>query len=147
MRTTIISVLIFSTVLAASAARAQEITKEAKIEQILALTKSESMVDRMFAQMKGILPPSATSTPEELAKAQARVEAMRDQFKVVWAKIRPQYVRLYADTFSDEEIDGLLTFYQSPAGRAMVEKMPELMGKFMALLMPEFQQALKTAQQ
>jgi len=26
---------------------------------------------------------------------------------------------------TDEEIDGMLAFYQSPAGRAMLEKMPQ----------------------
>jgi uncharacterized protein len=60
--------------------------------------------------------------------------------------MRPGYVKAYSETFSEEEIDGILAFYESPAGRAMQAKMPILMPKIMALaqaqageLMPEIQ--------
>jgi hypothetical protein len=38
---------------------------------------------------------------------------------------------MYIDTFTQEEVDGLLAFYRTPAGRAMIEKMPILLGKMM----------------
>jgi hypothetical protein len=37
----------------------------------------------------------------------------------------------YSETFSQEEVDGLIAFYQSPAGKAYVEKMPTLLQKTM----------------
>lgn len=34
---------------------------------------------------------------------------------------------LYAQHFSQEEVDGLIAFYRSPAGEALVNKMPLVM--------------------
>ena len=33
---------------------------------------------------------------------------------------------LYSDAYSEKEVDGILAFYRSPAGRAMLAKTPEL---------------------
>jgi len=33
--------------------------------------------------------------------------------------------------FSEEEIDGIISFYKSPAGKAMIEKSPLLMQRVM----------------
>jgi len=148
MRTLLISVLSFSAVIAGSPARAQENTKEAKIERILMLTKTESMMDRMLGPMKAVsAQATAGMTSDEQAKAQATQEKILDLMKAAWIKLRPQYVKLYSETFSDEEIDGLLAFYQSPTGQAMIEKMPDLMAKLMALMMPEIHSVVKEAQQ
>jgi uncharacterized protein len=116
---------------------AQEPTKEAKIDRILALTKAESLTDQVFAQMKtlmaSMMPPDATE--KQRARAQELDAKLLDLVKsrMGWDKMRPEYVRMYSETFSDGEIDGMLTFYQSPAGRAMLEKMPLLISKSMAL--------------
>lgn len=148
MRTLLISVLAVGALITVSPARAQEMTKEAKIEQILTLTKIESMMDRTLAQMKAMsAQATAGMTPDEQAKAQATQDKILDLAKAAWTKLRPQYVKLYSETFSDEEIDGLLAFYQSSTGQAMIEKMPELMAKFMTLMMPEMQRIMKEAQQ
>jgi hypothetical protein len=140
MRTFIISVLAWA-VISGLPARAQEATKEAKIEKILTLTKSESMMDRMFAQMKVAMPSQSGSKSQEVQ------DKFLDSLKTLWTRLRPQYVKLYAETFSDEEIDGMLAFYQSPAGHAVIDKMPDLMTKFMVLMMPEIQRITKEAQQ
>jgi hypothetical protein len=36
--------------------------------------------------------------------------------------------------FSQEEIDGLIAFYQTPAGQSLVSKQPELTNRTMAIL-------------
>jgi hypothetical protein len=55
-------------------------------------------------------------------------------------------VKAYSETFSEEEINGILAFYESPAGRAMQAKMPMFTSTVMVLaqtqakeLMPEIQ--------
>jgi uncharacterized protein len=113
-------------------------------------------MDQMFEQMKaiaaGALPASAT--PEQRAKALEVQGKMFDLMKNrIWEKIRPQFAKAYSETFSEEEIDGMLAFYESPAGRAMIAKMPMLMGKVMAVtqaqmgdLMPEIQRITREAQ-
>ncbi len=68
--------------------------------------------------------------------------------------MRVEFVRIYDELFSDDEINGILAFYQSPAGRATLEKMPQLMAKAMAFaqsqmadLMQEIQRITKEASQ
>ncbi len=66
--------------------------------------------------------------------------------------MKPEYVRLYDEVYSDEELNGILAFYKSPAGQAFLNKMPLLMTKSMeiaqrrmAAVMPELQRITKEA--
>lgn len=150
-----IRVLIGTLVVCGSFASAQELTKEAKIERILALTNAQAVMDQMFAQIKtstaSMMP--AGSTPEQSAKVQEIQEKLLDFVKdrMSWDKVRPKYVKIYDETFSDEEITGILAFYQAPAGRAMLEKLPTLISKSMSVaqsqmtdIMPEISASRKS---
>jgi hypothetical protein len=133
--------------------RAQE-TKAAKIDRVLALMKADALTDEVFQQVKAmtasLAPPDATEKQRAHAQEiQAKImDLVKDRMS--WEKMRPQYVKMYGETFSDEEIDGMLAFYESPAGRAMLEKMPQLVSKMMAMvqsqmtaIMPEVERLAK----
>ena len=47
-----------------------------------------------------------------------------------WARLKPDFAAIYAETFSQHEIDGLIAFYQGPIGSALVAKMPQLAPAF-----------------
>jgi hypothetical protein len=53
------------------------------------------------------------------------------QGEIAWEKLEPMYLRLYKDSFSEEEIAGMLAFYKTPAGQAVIYKMPVLMQQTM----------------
>ena len=136
--------------LATSLASAQELSKEAKIERLLELTNGQATMNQVFEQMKAAMAPAipASATPEQRAKAQELQSKILDLMKsrMSWENVRPVYVKAYSETFSEEEINGILAFYESPAGRAMQAKMPMFTSKVMALaqtqakeLMPEIQ--------
>jgi hypothetical protein len=64
-----------------------------------------------------------------------------------------QLVRLYADTYSEDELRQIIAFYKTPVGQKMLQTMPELMQKGMAIgqtlaqeHMPELQQAIAARQ-
>ncbi len=40
---------------------------------------------------------------------------------------------IYAEVFTEEELDAMLAFYTSPAGQSMIKKMPQMMGHTMQL--------------
>jgi hypothetical protein len=132
-----VHVLMFGVMLAILAsgfsASAQELTKEAKVERIIALTKADAMMDQMMSQFKAMAASQmpADMTPEQRAKMQETQGKMIDLVKSFTAKLRPQQVKIYNDIFTDEEINGLLAFYESPAGRAWVDKMPLIMSQMM----------------
>jgi hypothetical protein len=49
-------------------------------------------------------------------------------------QIAPPLRQIYQESFTQEEIDGLIAFYESPAGVAFVEKMPFAMQKSMSIM-------------
>lgn len=113
------------------------------IERLLVLTRAESLldgsyanVDRMFRQgfAQGLGGRPLTADEQQRVDAMSvRVMAlMKDEMS--WARIEPEYVRLYAQTFDQNEVDGLIAFYMSPPGQAMVAKMPLLMQNTMAMM-------------
>ena len=144
------ALVIFSLIASALFANAQEMTKQAKIERILALTKADAMMDQMFNQLKSMMmSPTGSGEPGPTAELQGKVMDLVKQ-KMSWDKLRPQYVKLYDETYSAEEIDGILAFYQSPAGRAMLDKMPVILSKSIAIaqgmmgdIVPDIQRILR----
>ncbi|MDQ6663902.1 MAG: DUF2059 domain-containing protein [Acidobacteriota bacterium] len=131
----------FSLVFAGVLASGQELTKEAKIERILALADNNAILDLMKSSFTSAMPTGMT--PEQRAKVQETQRRMLDSVKTLMVKIRPQLVKVYGETFSAEEIDSILAFYQSPAGHALLDKTPVIMSKTMALMMPEMQRLVK----
>ena len=140
-------------------AHADEASKMAKIEEMLALTHADRVVQQMLAQMQPMmanqmrqinLPEESRPAAEEMQK---RIMALTAE-KLSWDKLKPAYVKAYAETFTETEISGAIEFYKSPAGQAILDKMPQLLQKTMMLtqglvgdLMPEItkmQQELST---
>lgn len=54
---------------------------------------------------------------------------------VSFSKAKPALAKVYTDTYTEEEIDGILAFYKSSAGRAFLQKMPEVMQRLMPVMM------------
>jgi hypothetical protein len=50
------------------------------------------------------------------------VSAIRDE--LAWSKIEPGIVSAYAKTFSQKEINDMITFYSSPSGQSVANKLP-----------------------
>ena len=59
-------------------------------------------------------------TPEQRQAIEARRKAASDMVKELlsWDSMESLYLKVYEDTFTQEEIDGMIAFYSSLAGRA-----------------------------
>ena len=101
-------------------------TKTAKIEELFRLMKVDQMQKQMFAQMTASIPP-------EQRQASSKVMALLSE-KMGWDVMKPAYVKLYDDTFTENEISGILMFYESAPGQAFLSKMPLLMSNMMAIV-------------
>ena len=128
--------------------------KEAQIDQLLSAMNADSTINQIFEQVKAMTASQlpAGATPEQAARAQEIQSRILDLVKsrIGWEKMRPQYVKMYSETFSEEEISAMLAFYQSPAGRAMLQKMPMIIRKSMEIaqtqmedLLPEIQRIVR----
>lgn len=122
--------------LAAPFARGAD-TKTAKIEEIFQLTKMDQMQKQGLEQARGMLASQAMQSVPEADREHAR--EIQDKIlelvgrKMSWDKMKPAYIQIYEETFTAEELDGILGFYKSPAGRSMLEKMPQVMAKSMMI--------------
>jgi len=43
---------------------------------------------------------------------------------VTWNRLKPQFVELYTQEFTEEDLDVMIAFYETPTGRKTVEKSP-----------------------
>jgi hypothetical protein len=123
--------------LVAGAAWADEASKKAKVEEMLRLSNTEQMLKQTLSQMQAMQAQEAARMAPPGAKAEGQEVQNRlmklIQDRLSWEKLKPAFVQLYADTYTDEELDGIVGFYKSPAGRAFLEKMPVLVNKTMKL--------------
>ena len=53
---------------------------------------------------------------------------------LAWENLEPVYREIYGKTFSGEDIDAIIAFYESAAGQRMLDRMPELMQNTMAAM-------------
>ncbi len=146
-------------VLAPSLARADERSKNAKIEEMLQLTHAERMIAQVLDQMNNAITSQLAQIDVPAKDRQAQDEMQQKMMKLIagrlsWDRAKPAFVQIYAETFTESDIDGILAFYKSSAGQAMLEKMPQLIQKSMAVgqqlmgdVMPEIQRMVEEAKQ
>jgi uncharacterized protein len=117
---------------------ADEASKNAKIEEMIELTHSDRMVQQMIDQMKTaqMAQLSKMEMPagerQIVAELQQKIMALFAD-RMTWQKAKPAYMKAYSDTFTEEEISAMVAFYKSPGGKAMIEKMPLLMQRSIAV--------------
>jgi len=63
-----------------------------------------------------------------------------------WEKMEPEYIKLFSEVYTEDELKAIVEFYKTPAGQSMLKKQPLLMQKSMVIsqkqmqaLMPEIQ--------
>jgi uncharacterized protein len=129
-----------------AAAPAIDPKKAAAIEEIFRITKPELMTQGALEQYKTAFHQAASQGFEQEvrkfddpAKYQADYKRLEDRVfallsqRLNWQKMKPQFEQAYADTFTADELSGILAFYRSPAGQAYMSKSPTLMGKLNAI--------------
>lgn len=107
-----------STLLANSA------TKEKDIEELLTIMELNKSLDSALEKQLRI--------EIERNPSLARYEIiMKDYLKkyMGWESLKDDYIRLYAITFTEEEIQVLLNFYKTSAGQKMVKHKSELIAE------------------
>ncbi len=118
-------------------ALAEELLNVMKIRE--QIEKSSVMIRKMMPaqtekMMQTMGPTNAVSNAamSNMATHQDKVMEMVTQ-EMSWDKIKEDYITLYAETFTEEEMQGLIAFYKTPAGVAMLVKQPELMQRTMEM--------------
>jgi uncharacterized protein len=119
---------------------------EQTINEMITMMQLEGLLKRALEQMnegmnKGMEASMSKATSgRELTPAQkAAVEDFRKKYNATMAEglslaqIKSMYAQAYRDSFTQDEINGVVAFYKSPAGKAVIEKNPVVMQKAAAL--------------
>jgi hypothetical protein len=131
-------ILICCALAAGPAAAQQQRSKQQKIERILEITNPDTVVTEVVTQVDGMMKQiQPNPTAQQKAKRQDALDKIAKLSKERMLKMRPELVKAYAETFSDEEIDGLLAFYETPAGKASVIKIPAINNRMSGLIQAE----------
>ncbi len=148
--------VVWVALLAAAPAFAQnQPASEASIRELMTITNSKALLDQTYGQLDGLMENAMreamdgkTGTPEQerlMAEMRARlVTLVREEMS--WEKLEPSYMQLYAATFSQAEVDGMNDFYKSPAGQAVIAKMPQHMQSLMQTVMTDMQRLMPRMQ-
>lgn len=152
-------VLLMVLFVASSGARADDASKRAKAEELFTLLHMDQLMDQLTKSvmqqvqtMTQSMPGADQATPEQkklVADFQQRVLELVNK-RLGWKALEPDFINLYATTYTEEDLDGIIAFYKSPVGQKMLEKTPELMTKSTELtqqrmreVQPEFNQMIQ----
>jgi uncharacterized protein len=167
MRAVIVVLIAIGLGLNGCGAKTQDASRRALAEQLLNEMDMKGTVEKSFAMMKKMMPAQlkaaelpkgkadTSSTPSDATKQTAKaMDKMMDTMaqELSWEKMKEDYITIYAETFTEDELKGAVAFYKSPAGKAFSQKQPEVMRRSMELsqrmmlkFMPKIQAMTKDA--
>ncbi|MFC1841286.1 DUF2059 domain-containing protein [Thermodesulfobacteriota bacterium] len=148
--TIIIFVLVFSLLGCVTAKKPKVVavsdneSKRESVEELLALTDAEDMIDTIYSQMSqmfqgmgqqlGVKPSEQELFDKFMSKM---IALLKDEMS--WDKMKEPMMKIYLKHYSEKEIQDQITFYKSDSGQSMIGKQPEVMKDTMMLS----QEALK----
>ena len=148
--------LLILTLLPAPLARADDASKIAKIHEFFRITKMGELTDhtmnvtfkQITTRLTGRL-AGAQLTPSQRRQVEEFTVKVRNLIttNLSWEKLEPEYTKLYADAYTEQQIDDLIAFYKTPTGQVVIEKAPmltqqasEIARQHLTAAMPELKQ-------
>jgi len=128
-------------ILSVAGAYGQEASRRAMAEELLTLMNVQASMEKSMAMVKQMIPAQIEKTMQamgqtnriaNLSKQTDKMMALMSQ-ELSWDKMKNEFITLYAETFTEDELKGVIAFYRSPAGQAFQSKLPELMKRSMEL--------------
>jgi hypothetical protein len=126
--------LLAALVLVLSTAARAEASLES-VERLMQVMKVEMQFETVQAQALPLMQNAmrqTVGTRMSPAESERLVNVVMPRLDAVvreelsWATLKPAFAAIYADTFTQEEVDGLIAFYEGPIGRSLIAKTPEL---------------------
>jgi uncharacterized protein len=140
--------LALSAPLVSYAAESDNRPSEQSVRELLSLMQTHNILESVIAQTnnEAVNAISTASEGKALTEEQKRVltESRSRAMELVrqhlnWETLEPMVIGAYRDTFTQQEIDGMLKFYRSPSGQAVVAKMPQVMQRMMVQMQGQIQ--------
>lgn len=122
-----------------------------QVERLLEVVQVPKMIDSLLPIMQQRMESSFMNTmadrlsPDQQQAARRMLERQMASMRelLAWENLRPVYVRVYTQTFSAAEVQGMIDFYDSPVGRSALAKMPNVMEASMREMQPLLDSTLR----
>jgi len=102
---------------------------EREIRKLIEITDLSNLTVEVVRQVSGQIKAQVKELYPQLSDAY--ISALVEEINVVYAETAPEmmesYIKLYARYFTVEEIEALIRFYETPAGRKTLQVMPSLL--------------------
>lgn len=136
-----IKLLAITLLLCSSQVFAQALKPTAEsIKEVFALTNSRAMITSVQSQIDGMMKTTMQQSMKDQTINAAQQKALdKFQEKIIgiqkeelnWDKMEPLFIEIYGNALTQEDVDGMIVFYKSPAGQSFIKKMPEIMQQTM----------------
>jgi len=114
---------------------------DASLKQLLEVAQGHKALDAVMTNMDGMMNnvfqqvTAGQKVTREMQgifdKARTEIGAMCKE-ELTWEKMEPIYLRIYRKSLSQSEVDGMIAFYKTPAGQAVINKVPVIVQNTMA---------------
>ncbi len=120
---------------------AQDPARQALAEELMKAMDVEGQMQKSLDMMKKMMPAQMEQTRKAMGVTNAPPQAA-DLFEKTmdaifsgpeWKNLQQEMARIYAEVFTADELTGIADFYRSSAGRAFLEKQPEIMQRSMEI--------------
>lgn len=125
-------------------ARAQEVVEApdparlALAEQVVQASGGVNQMDALLKSMFGAMEKNstATATPEAREFVGPMFDDMRQEMSALAPQLLELSARVYARSFSEQELRDLLAFQTSDSGKAMIARMPTIQAEILSQTLP-----------
>jgi hypothetical protein len=156
MRIWTASVLLFLFSFSPAFAFADQPPTDSSLRELLDVMQAHKIVDSIIAQSDAVGRTAVQQAlngrsldPQEQKILDTQLDKVHGVIlnELSWEKISPMYMDIYRNSFTQKEVDGMIAFYKSPTGQAVIQKLPVVMQQSMvqmkshiAVIMPQIQQ-------
>jgi hypothetical protein len=129
---------------------------EKSINELMTVSGAHAMLDKTMIQMETMMHEAMNqgTAGQPLNDEQKKimsdmssgmVNLLREQMS--WDTLQPIMVDIYRKSLNQSDVDGMLKFYKSPAGQALIAKMPIIMQNMMTTMQERMKTMMPKVQQ
>jgi hypothetical protein len=113
---------------------------EQSVKRLFEVMHTSQLLDTYAAHIDTAMRASLRQGPEWVQLNAEQRQILEDanteltaliQHEIGWESVRPMMIEVYRNTFSAHEVEEMVKFYQSPAGQAVISKLPAAMAQAM----------------
>ena len=152
------SICALGLILSSVPAFAADQARQELADELMRVMDVQGQMEKSMEVLKRTLPEQARQTQQAMGVTNASADTTDLYQKTLdaifsgpeWQQIQKEMATIYAEVFTEDDLKGIIEFYKSPAGKAFLDKQPEIMQKSMQVnqkmmmsIMPRLQEIMK----